>query len=38
MYLASDTAAYVSGASLEVYGGGEPPSFLTFVEDALDGQ
>lgn len=38
LYLASETAAYVSGASLEVYGGGEPPSFLTFVEDALDGQ
>ncbi len=35
LYLASDSAAYVSGASLEVYGGGEPPSFLTFVADAL---
>lgn len=27
-YLASDLAAYVSGASLEVHGGGEPPSYL----------
>ena len=35
LYLASDAAAYVSGASLEVFGGGEPPSFLSFVEDAL---
>ena len=35
LYLASDAAAYVSGASLEVFGGGEPPSFLTFAEDAL---
>ena len=34
LYLASDAAAYVSGAALEVFGGGEPPSFLTFVEDA----
>ena len=34
LYLASDAAAYVSGASLEVFGGGEPPSFLTFAEDA----
>ena len=36
LYLASDSAAYVSGAALEVFGGGEPPSFLSFVEDALD--
>ncbi|MXW48767.1 MAG: SDR family oxidoreductase [Gammaproteobacteria bacterium] len=35
LYLASDAAAYVSGASLEVFGGGEPPSFLTFAQDAL---
>lgn len=35
LYLASAAAAYVSGASLEVFGGGEPPSFLSFVEDAL---
>ena len=37
LYLASDAATYVSGASLEVFGGGEPPSFLTFVEDAVGG-
>ena len=36
LYLASDAAAYVSGASLEVYGGGEPPSFLSFVQEAVD--
>ena len=36
LYLASDDAAYVSGASLEVFGGGEPPSFLTYVQDALN--
>ncbi len=35
LYLASDEAAYVSGASLEVFGGGEPPSFLSFVEEAV---
>ena len=35
LYLASDAATYVSGASLEVFGGGEPPSFLTFAQDAL---
>lgn len=35
LYLASDSAAYVSGAALEVFGGGEPPSFLSFVEDAV---
>lgn len=34
LYLASDDAAYVSGASLEVYGGGEPPSFLSFIAEA----
>lgn len=34
LYLASDGATYVSGAALEVFGGGEPPSFLTFVQDA----
>ena len=37
LYLASDMAAYVSGASLEVYGGGEPPSFLSIVGDANRG-
>lgn len=35
LYLASDAAAYVSGTALEVFGGGEPPSFLSFVEGAL---
>lgn len=35
LYLASDAAAYVSGASLEVFGGGEPPSFLTFVSESM---
>ena len=34
VYLASDSAAYVSGAALEVFGGGEPPSFLTFIDEA----
>lgn len=33
LYLASDSASYVSGAALEVFGGGEPPSFLTFIQD-----
>ena len=33
VYLASRDASYVSGAALEVFGGGEPPSFLTFVEE-----
>ncbi len=34
LYLASDQAGYVSGACLEVFGGGEPPSFLSFIEEA----
>ena len=34
LFLASDAAAYISGAALEVHGGGEPPSFLGFAEDA----
>ena len=34
LYLASNSAAYVSGAALEVFGGGEPPSFLTFIDEA----
>lgn len=34
IYLASPAAAYVSGATLEVTGGGETPGFLTFIEDA----
>ena len=28
-YLSSSDAAYISGATLEVHGGGEPPSFLS---------
>ncbi|SVD52254.1 uncharacterized protein METZ01_LOCUS405108, partial [marine metagenome] len=35
LYLASDQAEYVSGASLEVFGGGEPPSFLSFIDEAI---
>lgn len=34
LFLASDASAYVSGAAMEVYGGGEPPSFLKMAEDA----
>ena len=34
LYLASPAAAYVSGAALEVHGGGEPPSFLSLAENA----
>lgn len=34
LFLASPDSDYVSGASLEVYGGGEPPSFLSFIEEA----
>ena len=33
LYLASDEAAYVSGATLEVHGGGEPPAFLSLQRD-----
>jgi NAD(P)-dependent dehydrogenase (short-subunit alcohol dehydrogenase family) len=28
-FLASDAAAYISGASLEIHGGGEPPAYLS---------
>lgn len=33
LYLASDEAGYVSGATLEVHGGGEPPAFLSLQRD-----
>jgi NAD(P)-dependent dehydrogenase (short-subunit alcohol dehydrogenase family) len=33
LYLASADAAYVSGATLEVHGGGEPPAFLSLQRD-----
>ena len=33
LYLASDDAAYISGATLEVHGGGEPPAFLSLQRD-----
>ena len=34
LFLASEASSYVSGAALEVYGGGEPPSFLKMAEEA----
>lgn len=34
LFLTSDQASYISGASLEVHGGGEPPSFLKIAEEA----
>ena len=34
MFLADPKSSYVSGACLEVYGGGEPPSFLKIAEEA----
>ncbi len=34
LFLASDASAYISGAAMEVYGGGEPPSFLKMAEEA----
>jgi len=34
LFLAGEQAAYVSGAALEVYGGGEPPSFLQLAAQA----
>lgn len=36
LWLASDKAAYVSGAALEVHGGGEPPLFLKLAEEAAN--
>lgn len=34
LFLANKANSYVSGACLEVYGGGEPPSFLRIAQDA----
>ena len=34
LFLSSSAASYVSGASLEVHGGGEPPSFLKLAQEA----
>ncbi len=34
LFLASPLASYVSGATLEVHGGGETPAFLTALDDA----
>lgn len=34
LYLSSQEADYISGASLEVHGGGEPPSFLSLQQDS----
>ena len=37
LFLASPLASYVSGAAIEVHGGGERPAFLTAVETVLSG-
>ncbi len=34
LFLGSDLASYVSGATLACHGGGEPPVFLTAVQNA----
>ena len=34
LFLANPENSYVSGACLEVFGGGEPPSFLKIAEEA----
>ncbi|CBL43752.1 Oxidoreductase, short chain dehydrogenase/reductase family protein [gamma proteobacterium HdN1] len=34
LFLAADSSQYISGAALEVYGAGEPPSFLKLAEQA----
>ena len=34
LFLAAKESAYISGAALEVYGGGEPPSFLKLAQAA----
>ncbi len=35
LFLADAKAGYISGAALEVYGGGEPPSFLKLAQEAF---
>jgi NAD(P)-dependent dehydrogenase (short-subunit alcohol dehydrogenase family) len=35
MFLASPAASYVSGASLLVHGGGEPPAFLAAADASV---
>jgi len=35
LFLATPESSYVSGACLEVFGGGEPPSFLKIAEEAI---
>lgn len=35
LFLADEASSYVSGACLEVHGGGEPPSFLRITADAI---
>lgn len=34
LFLAAEESSYISGAAMEVYGGGEPPSFLKMAEEA----
>jgi NAD(P)-dependent dehydrogenase (short-subunit alcohol dehydrogenase family) len=34
LFLASPQASYISGAALEIHGGGEPPSFLALAQQA----
>ncbi|MEM9014785.1 MAG: SDR family oxidoreductase [Pseudomonadota bacterium] len=37
LFLSAPNAGYISGAALEVHGGGEPPSFLHFAREAVAG-
>lgn len=36
LFLANQKSNYISGAALEVYGGGEPPSFLKIAQEAYE--